>query len=88
MASFERQHITVLPWPAKFPDLNLTQLDQHPEVPKDENELWGSVQVIWEYLPKEILEKLYESMPESLAEVIRMIPCICLTAIETVRRIH
>ena len=78
MAFFEQEHITVLPWPANSPDLNLIehvwaymkkQLDQYPEILKDENELWERVQDIWEHLPKDLLEKLYASMPERLAEV-------------------
>ena len=80
MEFFEEENITVLPWPANSPDLNLIEhvwaymkrkLDSDPERPEKLEDLWERVQKIWTDLPDDFLQKLYESMPKRLEEVIR-----------------
>ncbi len=80
MEFFEKENITVLPWPANSPDLNLIEhvwaymkrkLDEDPVAPKNKNELWERVQKIWTELLNGFLQKLYESMPKRMQAVIR-----------------
>jgi hypothetical protein len=80
MEFFEDENITLLPWPANSPDLNLIEhvwaymkrrLDRYDEQPKTMVELWERVQTIWTELPDGLLQKLYESMPKRLEEVIK-----------------
>ena len=80
MEFFEQENITVLPWPVNSPDLNLIEhvwaymkrrLDRHTEPPEKLIDLWERVQEIWTDLPNGFLQKLYESMPKRLEEVIK-----------------
>lgn len=75
-----KQKFTVLKWPAKSPDLNLTErvwsyVKQH--LYKDEEDaddldvLWDRIQKIWEELPPEYIHKLYEGMPKRIRAVLR-----------------
>lgn len=80
MEFFEQENITVLPWPANSPDLNLiehiwvyikSKLDLYPKAPKTMNELWERVQDIWGHISSDFLQNLYTSMPKRLEEVIK-----------------
>lgn len=78
MEFFEEENITVLPWPTNYLELSPIEhaweyidrkLDQYPDAPKGQDKLWERVQVIWENIPNEFLEKLHESIPWRLKEV-------------------
>ena len=76
---FEKQKYSVLPWPAHSPDLSPIEnlcadlkkrLEEgNPEIPK--SQLWKVVDEEWERTPKEYCKKLFASMPERLAAVIK-----------------
>lgn len=80
MEFFEQENIAILLWPANSLDINPIEhvwayikrsLDRYLEAPKNLDELWERVQVIWQKNPNDFLQKLYESMPNCLEEVIR-----------------
>ena len=68
---FEEEDITVLPWPAKSPDLNPIEniwswIDRRLEACKMTNvdELKTEIHRIWQEIPKEMCMRLVESMPK------------------------
>lgn len=39
-------------------------------LPSSANELWAMLQEEWECIPQEVIDKLYDSLPLRLAEVV------------------
>jgi len=79
-AFFAESNLTVLEWPANSPDLNpienlwwylKRELGLYTEAPKTLDELWERVQDVWTKIPISYIQKLYESMPTRIQEVIR-----------------
>ena len=77
---FAKQDFAVLKWPANSPDLNIIEhvwsymkrrLDQCEKAPQTLDELWECVQDIWTSIPLEFLQKLYDSMPRRMRELLR-----------------
>jgi hypothetical protein len=77
---FAKQDFAVLKWPANSPDLNIIEhvwsylkyrLDQCEKAPQTLDELWECVQDIWTSIPLEFLQKLYNSMPRRMRELLR-----------------
>jgi len=76
---FRRQKYTVLPWPAHSPDLSpIENLWAHLKKRLEENhgeirkaELWKVVEDEWNITSEEYLKRLFASMPERLAAVIK-----------------
>jgi transposase len=72
--------IAVLEWPAQSPDLNpiehlwsevskrIRKLEKKPSCVKD---LWNSVQEVWESIEYDVIDKLYESMPNRIKAVLQ-----------------
>ena len=76
---FEGNNIIVLDWPANSPDLNpivhlwsylKRELGLYPEAPESMEELWERVQDVWTKIPIRYIQKLYESMPRRMEEVV------------------
>ena len=77
---FQELGLRVLTWPANSPDLNPIEhlwfilkqkLNDYPEPPKGMLELWERVEVVWEAISKEEVQKLIASMPDRIHAVIR-----------------
>ena len=77
---FQDQGMEVLSWPAQSPDLNPIEhlwyylkqrLREYEEPAGGIEQLWEKTQVEWEKIPKEVCQKLIESMPRRIAAVIR-----------------
>jgi len=73
---FQKQKVSVLPWPPSSPDMNIIehvwdQLDHliraRDPLPRNKEEMWEALQEEWNNFPKEALDKLYESMPCRIA---------------------
>ena len=76
----EEQEFRTMVWPAKSPDLNLTEhlwsclkrrLAEHEKSPNGIHELWERVPVEWERIPVEECQELIESMPRRVQEVLK-----------------
>jgi len=79
-AFFVESNLTVMKWPANSPDLNpienlwsylKTELGLYKESPKTMDDLWERVQEVWTKIPIDYIQKLYESMPRRMEEVVR-----------------
>jgi transposase/RNAse (barnase) inhibitor barstar len=77
---FDESNLTVLEWPANSPDINpienlwsylKRELDLYKEAPRTLDELWERVQEVWTNIPISYIQKLYESMPRRMEEVVR-----------------
>lgn len=75
---FKDHDINVMPWPAQSPDINpiehlwehlKRQLAAYEEPPKGITELWERVEKEWNAIPKEVCQKLIESMPRRVEAV-------------------
>lgn len=75
---FVDNKLSVLPWPANSPDMNIIEnawdaLDRRVRkrdpLPRNENELWEALQEEWEVLGKEYTDKLYRSLPRRLQKL-------------------
>ncbi|KFM57876.1 Transposable element Tcb1 transposase, partial [Stegodyphus mimosarum] len=67
--------ITILPWPARSPDLSpiehiLDHLGRRVEHPTSLNELEARLQQIWNEMSQDIRQNLYDSMPDRIASCI------------------
>ncbi|KAJ1299994.1 hypothetical protein OPQ81_003841 [Rhizoctonia solani] len=76
---FEENSVTVLPWPAQSPDMNIIEnvlnyLDcwVHSCDPSPHNvaKLWEALQEEWECINPAFIMKLYESMPDRVDALI------------------
>ena len=79
-AWFEDHEYEVMVWPAQSPDLNSIEhlwyilkrkLEEYLEPSKRVMELWKRIQVEWEKIGPETCQKLIESMPARVQEVIK-----------------
>ena len=77
---FQDHVIPLLPWPAQSPDLNPIEhlwgilkrrLAEYEEAPAGVLALWERVQVEWEKIEPQVCQKLIESMPRRIEEVIQ-----------------
>ena len=74
----EEKNITHLVWPAQSPDLNpienvwreMKRYVSLRPIPANENEMWELLLEAWEAIGKPYLDKLLESMPNRMREVI------------------
>ena len=76
----EDNNITLLDWPPQSPDLNPTEhlwhymkkeLCQYPTQAKDVWEVWDRVAKVWGEIEPEVSQELIESMPRSIAALIK-----------------
>ena len=76
----EELRLTMLQWPAQSPDLNpiehlwshlKRQLNGWSRQPASMIELWERVEYEWENIPREVVEKLIDSMPRRVAAVLK-----------------
>ncbi|GFX86263.1 transposable element Tcb1 transposase [Trichonephila clavipes] len=68
--------VTILPWPARSPDLSLIEpiwdhLVLRFRHPTSLNELDARLQKIWNEMSQDIMQKFYASMPDRIALCIR-----------------
>ena len=79
-ACMEELGLTMLQWPAQSPDLNpiehlwshlKRQLNGWSRQPAGMIELWERVEYEWENIPREVVEKLIDSMPRRVAAVLK-----------------
>ena len=77
----DENSIPCLPWPAQSPDLNPIEhlwdelerrLRGRTIPPKNENELFKFLHEEWKIIPRNILEKLVDSMPNRIQEVCKV----------------
>ena len=77
---FENNGMTVLPWPAQSPDLNPIEhlwdylkrkLGQYATAPNGILELWERIEKEWEDIPASECQKLIESMPRRVEQVLK-----------------
>jgi len=75
----QNQDFMLMEWPAQSPDLNPIEnlwsivkrrLGQYQTMPSNLDDLWKRVELEWNRIPKEIIEKLVESMPKRVKSVI------------------
>ena len=76
---FTNKNVTVLQWPAKSPDLNITEniwghfprvLYENGKQYDSLNELENAIFRHWATIPKTYIKKLYDSIPSRIFEVI------------------
>ncbi|CAH2009196.1 unnamed protein product [Acanthoscelides obtectus] len=70
-------NINVIKWPAQSPDFNPIDLvdktirSEHPEKFKNSAELFETIEVAWNSIPKEIIDSLIGSMRKRCLAVIK-----------------
>jgi len=79
MRYFQRQQITVLDWPAYSPDMNIIEnlwghmvREVYPggKVYRNVNQLEVAVQRVWNDIPLEYVQNLFDSMPRRVDELV------------------
>jgi len=77
---FELKRMSVLPWPAYSPDLNIIENAWHEldhrirkrnPLLTSEDQLWVALQEEWGKLDQEYIDKLYSSMPKRVKELVK-----------------
>lgn len=76
----KNQKFKTMQWPAQSPDLNPIEnlwaflkkrLASYETAPKNVQELWGRVQTEWGNIPRNLINKLVESMPKRISSVLK-----------------
>ena len=71
-AWFQDHHISLLPWPANSPDMNIIEhvwdalerrVRTHKPLPSNLDQLWDILQQEWYSLDFSYIQKLYDSLP-------------------------
>ena len=74
-AWFDNQNLTVLPWPANSPDMNIighvwdfldVKIRARNPLPKSKDSLWQALQEEWAAIPQDFIKTLYESFPRRI----------------------
>jgi len=77
---FKRKKLDVLDWPASSPDMNIIEhvweyLDRRVRtrspLPRNQNDMWTALQEEWAQIEMEYIEKLFQSMPERVATLVK-----------------
>ncbi len=77
---FKQKKLDKLDWPASSPDMNIIEnlweylerrvCTQSP-LPRNSEEMWVALQEEWESIEEGYVKRLYQSMPESVAALIK-----------------
>lgn len=74
----KKSNIPVMVWPPNSPDLNPMEtvwsylklkLDRYSTEPRNIDDLWDRVQDVWNDIPIEFIQRLYDTMPERVKEL-------------------
>lgn len=75
---FQDNKVDVMEWPAQSPDLNpienlweIVKRKVYTEKSKNKQQLWERIQAVWYAIPVRTCQKLVESMPNRVREVMR-----------------
>ena len=77
---FKRKKLDVLDWPASSPDMNIIEhvweyLDRRvctwSPLPRNHNDMWTALQEEWAQIEMECIEKLFQSIPERVATLVK-----------------
>lgn len=80
MSYIKKSNIPLMEWPPNSPDINIIetvwsylkdQLNKYTEDVKTLKELWERVQDIWDNIPIDFIQELYESMPKRMRDIIK-----------------